>query len=166
METTKDHFPTAPLSGERLFKGDNRVPLEAVLTTDELSRRESRAADYETENRALTSLMQEMARSSGNVLQKLVETARSLCGAHSAGISILEEHDGRKVFRWHATAGQWSHFLGSTMPREISPCGAVLDRNSALLLSHPERHYPFPPEIAPPIVAGTVNPRTHLRKIL
>ncbi|MEX2261186.1 MAG: PAS domain S-box protein [Bryobacteraceae bacterium] len=102
--------------------------------------------------------MQEMANSPVNVLQKLVETALSLCGAHSAGISILEEENGRQIFRWHAVAGRWSGFLGSTMPREISPCGAVLDRNSGLLMSHPERHYPFPPEIDPPIVEVLLIP--------
>ena len=37
------------------------------------------------------------------------------------------------------------------MPRNFSPCGAVLDQNRALLLARPERHYPYPPEITPPI---------------
>ena len=128
------------------------VPLESVVTTAELARRHPRPADYEAENRALVSLMQELSNSSGNVLQKLVDTVLELCEAQSAGISILEEDEnGRKIFRWHATAGKWSKFLGGTMPREISPCGTVLDRNSSLLLSHPERHYRIPPEVVPPI---------------
>lgn len=127
------------------------VPLDSVVTTAELSRRRARPPDYEAENRALVSLMQELANPSGNVLQKLAETVLDLCEAQSAGISILEEENGRKIFRWHATAGQWSGFLGATMPREISPCGTVLDRNAPILFSHPERHFPFPPEISPPI---------------
>jgi signal transduction histidine kinase len=138
--------------------GDSRVPLDAVISTAELSQRGSRPANYEAENRALASLLQEMTNASGNILQKLVETALSLCGAHSAGTSILEEENGRQVFRWHATAGQWSGFQGGTMPREISPCGTVLDRNNALLMSYPERHYPFPPEIAPPVVEVLLIP--------
>ena len=128
------------------------APLESVVTTAELARRHPRPADYEAENRALVSLMQELSNPSGNVLQKLAETVLELCEAQSAGISILEEDEnGRKIFRWHATAGKWSKFLGGTMPREISPCGAVLDRNIPMLLSHPERHFPFPPEVVPPI---------------
>ncbi|MHB8540074.1 MAG: PAS domain S-box protein [Candidatus Acidiferrales bacterium] len=128
------------------------APLDTVVTTAELARRHPRPADYEAENRALVSLMQELADPSGNVLQKLAETVLELCEAQSAGISILEEDEnGRKIFRWHATAGKWSKFLGGTMPREISPCGTVLDRNSSLLLSHPERHFPIPPEVVPPI---------------
>jgi signal transduction histidine kinase len=147
-----------PGQAEDARDGDSRVPLDAVISTAELSRRGSRPADYEAENRALASLLQEMTNPAGNVLHTLVETALSLCGAHSAGISILEEENGRQVFRWHATAGQWSGFLGGTMPREISPCGTVLDRNNALLMSHPERHYPFPPEIAPPVVEVLLIP--------
>jgi len=128
------------------------VPLESVVTTAELARRHPRPPDYEAENRALVSLMHELSSPSGNVLQKLVDTVLELCEAQSAGISILEEDEnGRKFFRWHATAGKFAKFLGATMPRELSPSGTVLDRNSSLLFSHPERHYPIPPEVVPPI---------------
>ncbi|MEX2559315.1 MAG: hypothetical protein WD403_05335, partial [Pirellulales bacterium] len=114
--------------GEHSFTSDSRVPLEAVISTAELTRRETRPADYEAESRALAGLMDAMASSSGNVLRTLAETALDLCGAHSAGISILEEENGRMIFRWHAVAGRWAGFIGGTMPRQISPCGTVLDR--------------------------------------
>ncbi len=142
----------------RVHPTNGHVPLEAVNVTAELGRRATRSPDYEAENRALASLLEEMARPDGNVLQKLAETALDLCGAHSAGISILEEDGGRKGFRWHAVAGRWSPFLGGTMPREISPCGTVLDRNSVLLLSQPQRHYPVPPEVTPPIAEVLLAP--------
>lgn len=132
-----------------LLTSDRRLPLDAVITTAELSMRKSRPPNYEAENRVLTSLMRAMADSTANVLQRLVDSVLELCGAHSAGISILEETEGRKIFRWHAVAGRWSTYFGSTMPREISPCGTVLDRNSPVLMSHPELHYPFPPEVSP-----------------
>ena len=136
---------------------ESRVPLDAVICTAELSRRRARPADYSAENRAVMSLVHEMTRPSGNVLQKLVETALDLCRAHSAGVSILEEEDGRKVFRWRAVAGQWSRFLGGTLPRESSPCGTVLDLDSAVLMSHPERHYVYSLD-APPIVEVLLVP--------
>ncbi|MEO6027626.1 MAG: ATP-binding protein [Candidatus Binatia bacterium] len=132
------------------------MPLEAVITTSELQRRESRAPAYEAEIQALSSLMKEMASSSGDVLQKLVEAAIALTGAHSAGVSLLEGAGGS--FRWHAVAGQWSHFLGATMPRALSPCGTVLDRNAALLMAQPQKHFPFPPEVAPAIVEALLVP--------
>lgn len=40
--------------------------------------------------------------------------------------------------------GSVSEYLGGTIPRELRPCGAVLDRNSALLFSHPERYFLSP----------------------
>jgi PAS domain S-box-containing protein len=131
---------------------------DSVNITGELARRGSRPADFEAENRALASLMQELASSSGNMLQKLVETALALCGAESAGISLLEEDKEGEVFRWRALTGKWSAFLGSTIPREGSLCGEVLDRDCALLLSNPERHYPFPPAIRPPVVEALLAP--------
>ena len=85
---------------------DALVSLESVLSTAELSRRPSRRPDYQTENQALVTLAQELANSPSSILQRLVETALELCRAHSAGISLLEGEAGRKIFRWHAIAGQ------------------------------------------------------------
>ncbi len=140
------------------MRPDYRGPLESVISTPELRKRPSRLPDYQAENRALSLLAQEMANSPQNVLQRLVDVALELSRAQSAGVSILEEEEGRKIFRWHAVAGQWAGYLGGTMPREASPCGTVLDRNSSLLLSHPERCYPIPSTIAPPIVEVLLIP--------
>lgn len=145
-------------NGKPSAPGHGSLPLESVITTGELNRRSSRRADYEAENRALVCLAEKMAASPRSVLQQLAETALSLCRAHSAGISILEEENGRKIFRWHAVAGQWAGYLGGTMPREISPCGTVLDRNALQLMEHPERHFPFPPEVAPSAVEVLLIP--------
>src|ERR1051325_7636614 len=73
----------------------------SVVSTLELSRRPTRPPDHESENRALVALVEAMtAASSDRILQTLVETARDLCRAHSAGLSLLEED--RKHFRWPA----------------------------------------------------------------
>lgn len=130
------------------------APLETVIITDELERRTARPPDHAAENRAMAALMRELSDPDKNVLQDLVDVTLVLCNAHSAGISILEGN----LFHWHAVAGKWSGFLGGTMPREGSPCGTVLDRNSTLLLSHPERHYPIPPDASPPIVEVLLAP--------
>ncbi len=137
---------------------DFRVPLESVISTPELRKRPSRSPDYQAESRALSALAQEMANSPQNVLQKLVDVALELSRAQSAGVSILEEEKGREIFRWHAVAGQWAGYLGGTMPRDASPCGTVLDRNDSLLLFHPERYYPIPSTITPPIVEVLLIP--------
>jgi signal transduction histidine kinase/ActR/RegA family two-component response regulator len=140
-----------PLMGER-------VPLETVIVTADLHHRPSRAPDHVAENHALVALMKSLRAPAANILQELAETALRMCDAHSAGISIAENQDGRDVFRWHAAAGQWSKFLHNTMPREASPCGAVLDRNMALLMHHPERHFNVPMEGVPPVVETLLVP--------
>jgi signal transduction histidine kinase len=129
-----------------------RLPLEAILTTDELARRPLRPPQEAAENHALGMLMLELANSPQSILQKLTDAAIQLCGAGSSGISILEEQNGKKLFRWHAVSGNWSGFLGGTMPREFSPCGTVLDLNKSLLMTEPGRYYVIPDIVTPPMV--------------
>jgi signal transduction histidine kinase/ActR/RegA family two-component response regulator len=97
----------------------------------------------------LIALGQEMARQPADILQKLADTALTLCQAHSAGISLLECEENGELFRWHAAAGQFASHLWGTMPRNDSPCGTVLDRDSALLMKLPERYYTHLVEVAP-----------------
>jgi PAS domain S-box-containing protein len=130
--------------------------LESVITTAELKRRPSRAPDYAAESRALVELAREMAVSPNNILQNLVETALVLCHAHSAGISMLD--DERKRFRWIAIAGRWADHLGGGTPRDFSPSGTVLDRDVALLFSHPERHFTYLAMVTPRIYEALVIP--------
>ena len=153
-----DYQITSGATTKSPLSHDYRVPLESVISTPELRKRPSRSPDYQAESRALSALAREMANAPQNVLQKLVNVALELSRAHSAGVSILEVENGRRVFRWHAVAGQWAGYLGGTMPREASPCGTVLDRNHSLLLSHPERYYPIPSNITPPIVEVLLIP--------
>ncbi len=149
---------TSGATTESPLSHDHRVPLESVISTAELKNRPSRSPDYQAESHALSALAQEMANSPQNVLQKLVDVALRLSRAQSAGVSILEEEEGREIFRWHAAAGRWAGYLGGTMPRDASPCGTVLDRNDSLLLFHPERYYPIPSTITPPIVEVLLIP--------
>jgi PAS domain S-box-containing protein len=123
------------------------VDLEAVITTAELSRRPSRPPDHAAENRALVALAQEMVTSPNAILQKLADAALTLCCAHSAGISLLEA-DGKHFF-WPAITGKWAAHAGGVTPREFSPCGTVLDRNAAQLMSHVERHFTYFAPVTP-----------------
>ena len=122
------------------------VPLESILCTEELRRRPSRPADYETETRALVALMGALADSPATVFQTLVDTILNVTRADSAGISLLTE-DGQR-FYWPAIAGQWKPYVGGGTPRDFGPCGDVLDHNCSLLFRHLERRYTyFPPPI-------------------
>lgn len=130
----------------------------SMISTAELTRRPSRLPDYAAENRALVALAQEMASAPHNILQKLAETALTLCRAHSAGFSLLEDGDRKKSFHWRALAGQWSPHVGGGTPRDFGPCGTVLDRNAAMLCSHPERDFPYLGEVSPLLDDGLLIP--------
>src|SRR5687767_8915102 len=109
------------------------VTLDEVDIKAELSRRPYRSPNYEVEHQALIQLADEMANHPNNILQKLVEIAYELCRADSAGLSLLETHNGEAVFRWEALMGVYAPHRNNTMPRNASSCGTTIDRNSAQL---------------------------------
>jgi len=133
------------------------VSLEDVVVNSELVRRPCRAADYEAENEALKALAQTIADSPQTILQKLVETALRLCRAGTAGISLLEKHNGEEVFRWEALAGVYADRLNNTMPRNASPCGTTIDRNTTQLMHMAERFFPAL-KAEPPVVEALLIP--------
>ncbi len=128
-----------------------------MLSTAELSRRPSRPPDHAAENRALVALARELATSPDGILQKLAETALALCRAHSAGLSLLEEGDRKRNFHWRAIAGHWAPHVNGRTPRNFGPCGMVLDRNVALMCSHPERDFPYFGEVKPVLGGSTAD---------
>lgn len=130
--------------------------LRSVISIDELSERPSRAPDYAAESRALIALAGQLAASPAGILQKLAETALTLCGAQSAGISLLEA-DGKR-FYWPAIAGQWAEHLGGGTPREYGPCGTVLDNDTALLFSHPELDFDYFAPVTPLVEEALLMP--------
>lgn len=117
--------------------------LSTLIVTDKLRSRPQRAPNYEAENKALVSLAETLANRSDDMLQKLAEHAVSLCGAHSAGISLLDVEDGQPIFRWRAIHGTLQPFINGTMPRFFSPCGVVVDQKQPLLIQNPILHYPY-----------------------
>jgi PAS domain S-box-containing protein len=123
--------------------------LRSMLTTADLARRPSRPPDREAENCALIALAQSMAASPEGILQKLAEMALTLCRAGSAGLSLLEDGDQRRNFHWRAIAGQWASHVNEGTPRDFGPCGTVLDRNMAMMCSHPEQDFPYFGEVRP-----------------
>ncbi|MHB8384044.1 MAG: hybrid sensor histidine kinase/response regulator [Candidatus Binataceae bacterium] len=104
----------------------------------ELQTRPFRPPNYEAEHRVLALLATEMAENPRNMLQKLVEMAVELCGADTAGISILEGD----VFRWESLAGAFASRRNNTMPRDASPCGVCIDQNSTQLMYLADRCFP------------------------
>jgi PAS domain S-box-containing protein len=148
-QAVEEQVVTAFARQQRNVTRDSTPELVSILSTAELIQRPSRPPDHAAENRALVALAQEMAISPDGILQKLAETALVLCRAHSAGLSLLEDDDQRSNFHWRAIAGQWAPHLNGGTPRNFGPCGTVLDRNVALMCSHPERDFPYFGEVTP-----------------
>ena len=123
-----------------------------------LAERPPRVCDRALEKRAFDELRRALAGSPRAVLQRLAEVALELCAAQSAGVSLLEEAQGRRFFRWHAVAGEWRELLWNTLPREFSPCGTVLDRQAALLMVDPQRHFTPLNEITPRVEEALLVP--------
>ena len=118
----------------------------------QLSARPARPPDYAAENRVLTALVQEMAVSPGEVLQRCAEFAMALCGAGSGGISVLEPGGAAgEVFRWQATAGLLGFRRGETNPRDECPCGMALARDEPLLFRDPGRLFRALRGTTPPV---------------
>lgn len=154
------HRPTGELVDDAHTGIAGDVALERVINTDELKRRPARAPNHAAENRALVRLARVMAHSPQQILQTLTDEALELCRAGTAGISLIEDDGGNTVFRWHALSGALSSHLRGTTPRDFSPCGAVVDRNSVLLMSHLERHFRYFADVRPAIVEALLIPFT------
>ena len=123
--------------------------LESVIATNELSLRESRVSDTDAEDQAALDLVSALSKTPNHFFQKLVDTALSLSGADSTGISLL--NDARNRFVWPAVAGGLTPYVGGGTPRESGPCGTVLDRDAPVLFRHPERHFGYLTPIQPPL---------------
>jgi PAS domain S-box-containing protein len=130
--------------------------LRSVLSTSELEGRVSRPPDYAAENRALIGLAEQLTNSPNDILQKLTEAALTLCGAQSAGISLLQTDGAR--FYWPAIAGRWAEHVGGGTPRDFGPCGTVLDRNSPLLFTHPELDFDYFAPVTPLVEEALLMP--------
>jgi two-component sensor histidine kinase len=107
--------------------------------TDELRRRSPPDPDYLREKLAIQDLAGRMSSAPNEVLPCLVELAMQICGANSAGVSILEAE--AEQFRWFVPTGILSIFEGATTPRNVSPSGVCLDAGGPVLMARPERVY-------------------------
>jgi two-component sensor histidine kinase len=106
-----------------------------------------------------------MADEPEKVLPQLVDQAMKLNGGSSAGLSLFEPGPD-PVFRWSHLQGVLAKFEDATTPRNHSPCGVTLDRESATLASHPEVYYEWiadagivvPEVLLVPLYIGSEDP--------
>ncbi|HJT62384.1 MAG TPA: response regulator [Burkholderiales bacterium] len=134
------------------------APLDAVIANEQLNRRRPRQRQPDGLEQALERLRRDLATSPRRILQNLSDTALELCQAHSAGVSLLESEGERQFFRWHAVSGKWAPLVWTTLPREFSPCGTVLDRNAPQLMIDPERYFTPLAQVPPKVTEALLLP--------
>ncbi len=130
-----------------IFEPVSRV--DDLIITQRLATETGRPSDFEGEARVLSELAELLNKSPRVVLQKLSDAILELCRAKSSGITLLETSEDGDVLRWIATSGGFAPMVGGTMPVAASPCGTVIDRDQALMMSEPGRFYPAAQDLRP-----------------
>ena len=92
-------------------------------------------------------------------LRHALESARFLCDAGTAGLSLLRSDSaGREIVHWEAISGALAHYEGTDTPRDCSPCGQCLDSGTTILVSRPERAFNSLHDAHPSIVQDLIVP--------
>jgi len=121
-----------------------QIRLTSLYPIEVLKSRSGRGRGSLSEIAAYERLHETLLRTPGRLLQDLVETAMALFAVGTVGISLLESRSGEgDIFRWCALAGSYAHALNTTLPRNRSPCGHVVELSSPLLLRHPLSDFPM-----------------------
>jgi RNA polymerase sigma factor (sigma-70 family) len=133
--------------------------LKDILITEQLSSRACRRRAPQEEANSLLSLMNYANASTAELIDCFLRISIDLCRAGTAGLSLLEINTSEKQeFRWTNLAGKLEKSVGGTTPRNFSPCGVTLDRNSPQLFAYPGRYFKYFDQVEVPIVEGLVIP--------
>ncbi len=151
----------ADLAGLAPNTRDNVVSIRSaeILITDELALRARKAPNLEAESRAFQELSYLVVESPKSAIKRFLELAITLCGAGSAGLSLLETDDqGSAHFRWDTLIGPCDVHSNGVTERVFSPCGLCLDAGRTILVTHPSRIFSYLNGAARPIVEELIVP--------
>lgn len=146
---------------EEAVEGDDPPSIAPcdLLDTEALRQRPTRSNSRIAQLRAFHDLSKLIMSSPEAAVQRFLDLAVELCDAGSAGWSRLGHNDaGNEVFWWDALAGEFSPFVGSTTPRNFSPCGLCLDAGKTVLVSRPARVFSYFDDVDVPIVEALIVP--------
>lgn len=135
----------------------NRPP-DLFVTAAALGPR-NRAPSLQAELTAVCELSRLLVEDPRVALRQALESARYLCDAGTAGLSLLRSDSaGREIVRWEAISGALAHCEGTDTPRDCSPCGLCLDSGTTILVSRPERAFNSLHNAHPLIVQDLIVP--------
>jgi DNA-directed RNA polymerase specialized sigma24 family protein len=123
------------------------------------ARRQLHVRDIVAHVDGMTRLARAFVETPDRILQELVTSAVELCGADSAGISIVQENSTDDHFyHWVATAGQYSGFLNARLPRFPSACGVTLERGRPQIFRVSQKFFDRMGVVAPIVTDGLLLP--------
>jgi two-component sensor histidine kinase len=137
----------------------NIVEPAGFLTLKDHLRAPERAMDTTAERAAFEELAALVLASPSRALRRFPESARRLCFAGTAGMSLLRSDEtGSETIHWTAIDGALTAHEGAQTPREFSSCGLCLDRGATSLVSQPARVFRYLRYAQPLIVEHLIAP--------
>jgi hypothetical protein len=130
-----------------------------IMTDVKFRARKLHVRDASMQMGALQRLGRAFVEQPETILQELVKAAVDVCGADSSGISIeREDRTDKDFYHWVATAGSYSGFLNSVLPRYPSACGVCLERGRPQLFRVSRRFFDILGVEAPLVTDGILLP--------
>ncbi|BBK32353.1 PAS domain S-box-containing protein [Stella humosa] len=130
-----------------------------LIITDALARRPRRTPDLRAEAAAARELSALMCDEPGRAIARFLELAIELCGAGSAGLSLIGNGPaGERRFDWDAVAGPLHGHTGGHSPIDFSPCGLCMASGHTILVDRPYRVFTYLDAAARPLLEGLIVP--------
>jgi len=138
---------------------DTGLEVLDVVTEGALASRPSHARDIAAQMEAMKRIADCFLDKPEAVLQELVDAAVKLCGADSAGISIVKDDaTDESYYHWVATSGEYSGFLNAVLPRYPSACGITLERGRSQVFRVNQTFFDIMGISAPLVTDGILLP--------
>lgn len=136
---------------------ENRPP-DLFVTRATLRRRRA-APNLQAEATAFCRLSRVLGDDPRAATRTVLEIARNLCHAGSAGLSLLP-HDGagQPMVRWAAISGALAPYQGTQTPRDASPCGLCLETGTTIRVTRPQRTFTALRDTQPAMVEDLIVP--------
>lgn len=151
--------PEGQMSTTPVSAAARRAELAGVVVTALLDQRPYRAPDLATEISSMHRLAQSLNASSNALLKVLADIALNFCGGGSAGISLLQEREGRvPVVRLVTASGVCAGAVDTIAPIDECPSGITLGRGTPQLFALPGRHFALLRDVRPEVIEELVVP--------
>jgi len=132
---------------------------EDFLTLGTKLHRPLRAPDLSLQSKAFAELSALVAADPAEAIRRCGDIARRLCRGGSAGLTLVRPSAiGAATLHWSAISGALSPYEGAETPASSSPCGTCLDTKMTVVLSRPERMFPYLRRTRPLIVEDLIVP--------